>query len=77
MIEVAIRQYLADNLEDIAVVMEQPKNPPKEYILLRLVDSGRTNHIGIGPYVGITLRNSDHISNLLSIHFHRLSYIIR
>ena len=45
MIEVAIREYLADNLENIAVLMEQPKNPPKEYILLRLADSGRINHI--------------------------------
>lgn len=50
MIEVVIRQYLADKLEDIAVVMEQPKTPPKEYILLRLVDSGRVNHIDAATF---------------------------
>jgi hypothetical protein len=58
MIEVAIRQYLADNLEDIAVVMEQPKNPPKEYILLRLVDSGRTNHIDAATLFITVISNS-------------------
>lgn len=50
MIEVAIRQYLADNLTDTAVVMEIPKNPPKEYILLRLADSGKTNHIDAATF---------------------------
>ena len=50
MIEVVLRQYLADNIENMAVVMEQPKNPPKEYILLRLADSGRVNHIDAATF---------------------------
>ena len=45
MIEVTLRNYLEANLEGIAVVMEQPKNPPSKYVLMRLSDSGRTNQI--------------------------------
>ena len=58
MIEVTIRDYLADNLENIAVVMEQPKNPPKEYILLRLADSGRTNFIDAATFFVTIISNS-------------------
>ena len=50
MIEVALRQYLADNLNKISVVMEYPKNPPKKFILLQLADAGRTNHIDAATF---------------------------
>ena len=50
MIEVALRQYLADNLNKIAVVMEYPKNPPKKFVLLQLSDSGRINHIDAATF---------------------------
>lgn len=58
MIEVAIRQYLADNIENISVVFEQPKNPPKQFILLRLVDSGKTNHIDAATFFVTIISNS-------------------
>lgn len=58
MIEVGIRKYLADNLENMAVVMEQPKNPPSEYILLRLADSGRINHIDAATFFVTVISNS-------------------
>ena len=57
MIEVAIREYLADNL-DIDVLMEQPKNPPKRYVLLRLADSGRTNHIDAATFFVTVISDS-------------------
>lgn len=50
MIEIALRQYLADNLNRISVVMEYPKNPPKKFILLQLADAGRTNHIDAATF---------------------------
>lgn len=50
MIEVTLRKYLSDNLENIAVVMEQPKNPPKEYVILRLVDYGKRNQIDAATF---------------------------
>lgn len=58
MIEVAIRDYLEDSLDDVKVVMEQPKNPPKEYILLRMVDGGRTNHIDAATFFATVISNS-------------------
>lgn len=45
MIEVTLRNYLEVNLNGIKVVMEQPKNPPKKYVMMRLVDGGRINHV--------------------------------
>lgn len=50
MIEVALRQYLADSLSNIPVVMEYPKNPPKKFILLQLSDAGRTNYIDAATF---------------------------
>lgn len=50
MIEVTIREYLESELDNIPVLMEQPKNPPKEYILLRLADAGRNNHIDAATF---------------------------
>ena len=58
MIEVAIREYLADNLEDMGVYMEQPKTPPKEYILLRLADSGRVNQIDAATFFVTVISDS-------------------
>lgn len=50
MIEVALRNYLELNLDGIPVVMEQPKNPPKKYVLMRLTDGGRINHIDAATF---------------------------
>ena len=50
MIEVAIREYLENNLVNIPVVMEYPKNPAKKFILLQLADGGQVNHIDAATF---------------------------
>ena len=45
MIEVTLRNYLLTGLQNVPVVMEQPKNPPGKYVLLQVLDAGRINHI--------------------------------
>ena len=50
MIEVAIRKYLEDNLDNIPVFMEYPKNPKKEFIVLQLADSGQINYIDAATF---------------------------
>lgn len=50
MIEVALRTYLEENLDGIPVVMEQPKNPPDKFVLMRLVDGGQINHIDAATF---------------------------
>lgn len=49
MIEATLRQYLEDNL-DVPVVMEHPKTPEKNFILLQLADAGRLNHIDMATF---------------------------
>lgn len=49
MIEVALRQYLEAGL-DVPVLMERPKTPPEKYVLLRLTDGGRINHIDAATF---------------------------
>ena len=65
MIESAIRKYLEDNLNKVAVVMEQPKNPPKEYVLLHLTDSGRRNHIDAATFFVTVISDSLYSAALL------------
>lgn len=50
MIEAALRQYLADNLNRVSVVMEYPKNPPKKFVMLQLTDAGRVNYIDAATF---------------------------
>lgn len=50
MIEVAIREYLEENLENVPVLMEYPKNPKKNFIVLQLADSGRINYIDAATF---------------------------
>ena len=57
MIEVTIRDYLTEKLEYVSVLMEQPKNPPIEYVILQLVDSGKINHIDAATFF-ITVRSN-------------------
>ena len=57
MIEVAIRDYLANKINPIPVLMEQPKNPPKEYVLLRLADAGVVNKVDAATFF-VTVRSS-------------------
>lgn len=49
MIEVALRDYLTDNM-DIPVLMEHPKTSKKKFILLQLADAGQTNHIDMATF---------------------------
>ena len=57
MIEIAIRDYLAQVIDPIPVLMEQPKTPPKEYILLRLTDAGCINKVDAATFF-VTVRSS-------------------
>ena len=50
MIEVTLREYLEENLKNIPVVMEYPKNSPKKFILLQLSDGGQINHIDASTF---------------------------
>lgn len=50
MIEIALRNYLEANLEGVPVVLEQPKNRPEKYVLIRLTDAGRINHIDAATF---------------------------
>ena len=50
MIEVALRNYLETNLDGVPVFMEQPKDVPKKYVLMRLSDAGRINHIDAATF---------------------------
>lgn len=45
MIEVVLRDYLKENLENIPVLLEKPKRKPATYVLIHGIDSGRINHI--------------------------------
>lgn len=56
MIEVAIRDYLAEKIDPIPVLMEQPQRPPIEYVLLRLVDSGVVNKVDAATFF-VTVRS--------------------
>ena len=50
MIEATLRKYLEDNLDNVPVVMEYPKNPKKKFILLQLADGGQINHIDAATF---------------------------
>ncbi len=44
MIESTVTKYLNEVL-DVPAYMEEPKNKPPEYVVLQVIDSGRTNYI--------------------------------
>lgn len=44
MIEKIILEHLKSNI-DVPIYLEEPKNKPTEYVLIRMIDSTRTNHI--------------------------------
>jgi hypothetical protein len=56
MIEVAIRDYLAQEISPIPVYMEQPKTLPQEYVLLRLADAGLINKVDAATFF-VTVRS--------------------
>lgn len=45
MIEVALRNYLEEQLSTIPVLMEYPKTPGEKFVVLQLADGGKINHI--------------------------------
>ena len=57
MIEITVREYLVNNL-DVGVYMEQPEDPEREYVLLQLMDSGRTNQIDAATFF-VDVRSDD------------------
>ena len=50
MIEVTIKDYLENNLNNVPVYMEYPKNPGKKFILLQLADGGQINYIDAATF---------------------------
>jgi hypothetical protein len=50
MIEVALRNYLEEQLSTIPVLMEYPKTPDEKFIVLQLADGGRTNYIDAATF---------------------------
>lgn len=58
MIEATIRKYLEDNLDNIPVLMEFPKNPPKKFIVMQLADGGKVNHIDAATFFLTVYANS-------------------
>lgn len=45
MIEVTVKKYLADNLQNIPVLFERPKTKPNRYVLIHEIDAGKTNEV--------------------------------
>ena len=45
MIDTIIRDYLLEQIENIAIVFEQPANRPSSFILLQKIDGGETNKL--------------------------------
>lgn len=45
MIETTLRNYLLENLTNIPVLFERPKEKPSKYVLIHGIDAGMINHI--------------------------------
>ena len=63
MIEVTLRQYLESELGGVPVVMEYPKNPPKQFVVLQLAD-GDTPSLPITATISSTIRDTFRMSRL-------------
>ena len=50
MIEAKLREYLESELNNVSVVLEYPKNPPKKFVMLQLADGGCVNHIDAATF---------------------------
>lgn len=51
MIEITVRKYLKTKLVDVPVFMgEVPAKAPEEYVLLTILDTGRTNYIDAATF---------------------------
>lgn len=50
MIEITVRDFLADNLQ-VPVFMEFPANPVSRFVILRKADSGRENRLDFAMFV--------------------------
>lgn len=65
MIEVALREYLEDNLNNVPVLMEFPKNKTEEFVILQLADGGRVNHIDAATFFVTVYSNTLYSAALL------------
>jgi len=45
MIDVILKNYLEEQIEDTEIVFEQPANRPSIYVLIEKIDGGETNKI--------------------------------
>ena len=50
MIETTLRNYLLENLTNIPVLFERPKEKPSKYVLIHGIDAGMTNHISAATF---------------------------
>lgn len=50
MIDVILHDYIESELQTVPVFMEQPTNPPDEYVILRMMDVGRRNKIDAATF---------------------------
>lgn len=50
MIEIALREYLEENLDNIPVYMEFPKNPKGMFVMMQLADGGQINKIDAATF---------------------------
>ena len=65
MLEVTLRQYLAEELS-VPVYLEVPKTIPAEYVLLQLIDSGKINQIDAATFSIVAISDSLYNAALLS-----------
>lgn len=50
MIEVTIRNYLLDELNNVPVLFEQPKSKTNTYVIIHELDRGKTNQISANTF---------------------------
>lgn len=66
MIEVTLRDYLAENLETVPVLFEKPKDKPSTYVLIHGIDAGVINHIPADTFSFTSIAPSLYEAKLLS-----------
>lgn len=66
MIEVTLRDYLLENLTNIPVLFEKPKDKPQKYVLVRGIDVGMRNQISAATFSFTAIAPSFYEAKLLS-----------
>ena len=66
MIEVTLRNYLLENLNNIPVLFEKPKTKPEKFVLIRQIDAGRINQISAVTFSFTSYAQSYYDAKVLS-----------